>query len=85
MELVFCVWKCRYEVLFVKDVRDVAKAEERNDIGDMPVTFETEEESAADSAHEFHVDTGQRVIYMRAGSAEQGEAETAKSIIMKLL
>ena len=28
-------------------------------------------QSASGSAHEFHVDTGQRVIYMRAPTAEE--------------
>jgi hypothetical protein len=46
-----------YEVLFVKDVREVAKAEEQNETADFGMTFETEEESASDSTHEFHVDT----------------------------
>lgn len=48
----------------------------------MPTTFETEEESATDSVHEFHVDTGQRVIYIRAESADQ-KLEWMKALNVK--
>ena len=54
-------------------VRDTPKdtSIRESEIADVPSTFETEEESAADSVHEFHVDTGQRVIYMRASSVDE--------------
>eukprot|EP01046_Picozoa_sp_COSAG06_P032393 COSAG06_NODE_3235_length_5637_cov_5.844890_2_plen_340_part_00 len=42
-----------YEVLFVKDVREIpeGKAAEQDAIGDMPMTFETEEESVTFPPH----------------------------------
>ena len=57
-------------MLHIRDTPKDTRIRE-SEIADMPSTFETEEESAADSVHEFHVDTGQRVIYMRASSSDE--------------
>ncbi len=50
---------------------DTGASGTENAMADMPMTFETEEESSTDSVHEFHVDTGQRVIHVRASSADE--------------